>query len=332
MKKNVVMILILMACLITLDSYSQWTWTPQTGRFINIKRMPKETAELQVEYARSLFLQGDLKKALKETEKFINFYGQDPLADQNLFLRGEIKMAMGKWLESAKEFQKLVSNYPDSKLYEQAIKKQYEIGDKLYEKGLKKRSKWFSIFKGKPLKQAIEVYSMVVNNQPFMPGAAEAQYKIGLCHQARKEYIEATYEYRRVIENYSQSDWVDDARYSLAKCYYDSSLKPIYDQSRAELAVDAIDEFIRNFPEDSRCAELKEWRSKMRENIAEQKMIVARFYEKQREFDSARIYYQLVATKYSDTSFAEKANRWLEENPAKTSELRAQFEQETSKQ
>ncbi len=331
MKKFFMITLMVIICLLVVDSYAQWTWTPQTGRFINIKRMPKETAELQVEYARGLYLQGNYKQALKETDKFIEFYGQNPLADQNLFLRGEIKMAMGKWLESAKEFQKLVSNYPDSKLYEQAIQKQFEIGDKLYEKGLKKRSKFVSFFKGKPMKQAIEVYGMVVSNQPFMPRSAEAQYKIGLCHQARKEYIEAGYEYRRVIENYPQSDWVDDARYSLAQCYYDSALEPEYDQSRAQLAIEGIDEFIRNYPEDSRVAELKEWRQKMRNNIAEQKLLVARYYERQRRFDSARIYYQLLANEYSDTPFAEKANKWLQENPVQMSELRGQFEQETKK-
>ncbi|MGC8738407.1 MAG: outer membrane protein assembly factor BamD [Candidatus Hydrogenedens sp.] len=331
MKKYFIFVLVLASSLLVVDSYAQWTWTPQTGRFINVKRMPKETAELQIEYARSLYLQGNYKKALKETEKFFDFYGQDPLADQNLFLRGEIKMAMEKWLEAAKEFQKLVSGYPSSKLYEQAIQKQFEIGDKLYERGLKKRSKFLSFFKGKPLKHAIEVYGMVVSNQPFMPRSAEAQYKIGLCHHARKEYIEAGYEYRRVIENYPQSDWVDDARYGLARCYYESSLPPEYDQSRAELAIEAIDEFLKIFPEDTRVEELKGWRQKMRNNIAEQKLIVARYYEKQRKFDSARIYYQLISNQYTDTPSAEKANKWLQENPVKMSDLKTQFEQETKK-
>lgn len=327
MKKIFVLCVFVAISVSCADLLAQWTWTPQTGRFINLKRMPKETAELQLEYARSLYLQGDLKKALKETEKFIDFYGQDPLADQNLFLRGEIKMAMGKWLEAAKEFQKLISTYPGSTLYGEAVKKQFEIGDKLYEKGTQQKRKFFSIFKGKPLKQAIEVYGMVVSNQPFMPGSAEAQYKIGLCHHARKEYLEASFEYKRVIENYPQSEWVDDARYSLAKCYCDGSLHPIYDQSRSELAVEAIDDFIRAYPTDSRVEELKELRQTMRNKIAEQKYYIATFYERRREFQSARIYYQVVATQYADTPIAERAKRWLDENPVQVSEIKAQFEQ-----
>jgi hypothetical protein len=70
MKKRFVFVFVIMSFLLVWNSYGQWTWTPQTGRFINVKRMPKETAELQIEYARSLYMQGELKKALKETEKF----------------------------------------------------------------------------------------------------------------------------------------------------------------------------------------------------------------------------------------------------------------------
>jgi tetratricopeptide (TPR) repeat protein len=95
---------------------AQWTWTPQTGRWVNLKRMPKETAELQIEHARSLMVQGDYKRALRETEKFVQFYAGDPLSDQNQFLRGEIRMAQGNWMDAAKEFQQVIAGYPNTSI------------------------------------------------------------------------------------------------------------------------------------------------------------------------------------------------------------------------
>ena len=50
------------AILITTSAQAQWTWTPETGRFINMGNLPKETPELQVEYGRSLLVGGELKK------------------------------------------------------------------------------------------------------------------------------------------------------------------------------------------------------------------------------------------------------------------------------
>ncbi len=306
---------VILAASIPVMAHAQWTWTPQTGRFVNLKKQPRETPELQVEFARSLMLKGDYKRALHETTKFSTYFSDSPLADQNQFLRGEIKLAQGKLVEAAKEYQQVVSRYPSTSLYNDVIKKQYEIGDKLYEKGQANLHKKWRLFRKKPLKSAIEVYAMVIDNQPFTDAAAEAQYKVGLCHYVRKEYVEAAFEYRRVIEDYSTSEWVDDACFGLAQCYCDASRPSEYDQKPGQLAVNAIDDFKQRFPNDSRAASLDERRKEMRERIAGQRLATAKFYAKRRNFPSARVYYEIVAKDFSETSAAGKAQDWLSKNP-----------------
>ncbi len=319
MQKRIGRVAILVAALwlVPMLAHAQWTWTPQTGRFVNIKKLPRETAELQIEFARSKMLERDYKQALQETVKFRNYFGDSPLSDQNQFLRGEILFAEGKLLNAAKEFQAVVTQYPNTSMYDQVIKKQYEIGDMLYEQGKVKMNKKFRIFRKKPFKSAIEVYSMVITNQPFTDAAAEAQYKVGLCHQTRKEYTEAAFEYRRVVEDYASSDWVDDASFGLAMCYYEAARPAEYDQSPSELAVNAMDDFKRRFHQDERGATLDAKRKEMRDGIAAQRLKTGQFYAKRRDFDAARIYYQLVADKFADTGSAEKAQQWLSNNPAK---------------
>lgn len=293
---------------------AQWVWTPQTGRFVNVRRLPKETAELQIEHARSLMLAGDYRRALRETDKFFEFYSDDPLAAENLFLRGEIQMAQGNLMAAAQSFQQLIAAHPDTARYEDAIARQYEIGDRFYDRGVRRSEKRFRLFRNRPFKRAAEVYAMVVDNQPFTPEAAEAQYKIGLCHYARRQYIDAAFEYRRVIEDYATSDWVNDASHGLAMCYYRASLPPAYDQTPSELTVDAIDDFTSRFPTDQRVEEMQEIRVEMRESIAQQRLEIARFYERRREFPAAKIYYEQLMHEFADTSAAEIAAGWLEDN------------------
>lgn len=303
-----------MAVWLALPAMAQWTWTPQTGRWVNLKRMPKESAELQLEYARSLKIDGDYRRALKETDKFRQFYANDSLADENEFLRGEILLAMGKRMDAAKTFRNLLNTHPDTRRFDEAVRYLYQIGDEYYESGMKRMEKRFALFRKRPLKRAAEVYGMVVENQPFTAAAAEAQYKIGLSHQARKEYIEAAYEFRRVIEEYGGSDWVDDASFSLASSYVKGALKPEYDQSPSELAVEAIDDFIAWYPDDPRNEDLRAKRAAMRESIARQKLNVARYYERRREFGAAKLYYELIADSFADTPQAETARAWLDKN------------------
>lgn len=309
-----------LVCAVPLSAHAAWVWTPQTGRWINVAHLPKETAELQLEFARSLYLKGDYKKAMKETEKFDKYYADSELADQNQFLRGEIRLAEGKHVAAAKAFQTVIANYPQTELFDDVIAKQYEIGDYLYTLGEKKQAKrrYFPTFKKGPFKKAIEVYSMVIKNAPFTDAAAEAQYKIGLCHQAREEYVEAAFEYRRVIEDYPDSKWVVDATYGLAICYWKASLGPDYDQTPSKLAMEAIDDFARRTPAgDERLADLQEKREVLRENIAQHKLNTAHFYERRRDFRAARIYYNVTVNDYADTKAAEKAQKWLDSNPQK---------------
>lgn len=315
MRGQLLAVALLLGGLCAPSAHAAWTWTPETGRWVNEKRLPKETAQLQVEFARSLMLEGKYKRALEETNKFSKFYPNDDAADDNQFLRGEIRMKMGNYKGAAKEFQQVVKNYPNTELYQQAIAQQYVIGDHFYDEGQRKMQKKWALLKKRPLKRASEVYGMVIANEPFTPEAAQAQYKVGLCHYARKEYTEAAFEYRRVIEDYAASEWVDDASYGLAVCYYDGSLPPDYDQTNSMLAVRAIDEFKGQFGTDTRVADLDGKRGEMRERLAEGQLRQAGFYVKRREFGAARIYYELIAKDYADTSAAAKAQEWLSANP-----------------
>ncbi len=308
-------------------TFAQWTWTPETGRFVNMDSLPKETPELQVEYTRSLVVGGQLSKAMNETEKFTKFYPDTEYADDNQFLRGEIKLAQEEYVKAAEEFQQVISVYPESPLYDDVIANQYNIGDTLFEKGRKRTERtskgfrpWrpltrFNPFRRRPLKKAIDVYTIVIDNQPFTAAAAEAQYKTGLCYFTREEYIESSFEFRRVIEDYSESKWVREATFHLTRSYEEAALGPEYDQGPSKLAMGAIGNFVRRYPTDPRIAERQEVSEEMFETIAEQRYRTARFYEKRRRLDSARIYYEIVAGEFKGTQAAEKAEKWLAENP-----------------
>jgi outer membrane protein assembly factor BamD len=305
---------LLIGLLVAEAAQAQWVWTPQTGRWINMKRLPRETPELQLEYARSLLLDGDYNKALRECDKFDKFYGDSELSDQVQYLRGEIRLGQGKHMAAAQAFQQVLSAYPDTSLYDDAIDKQYEVADHYYDVGERRMDDRWRPFRKRPLKKAIEVYEMVIENQPFTETAAEAQYKVGLCHYTREEYIESAFEYRRVVEDYSGSEWVDDASYGLAQTYYDMSFPPEYDQTPSMLAIEAIDDFTSRFPSDERTTGMDEKRAEMRNRIAEQRLQTAAFYEKRRKFESARIYYEIIIEDFSDTPAAETAKAWLAEH------------------
>ena len=318
------------------SAFGQWTWTPETGRFVNLNNLPKETPELQIEHTRSLMVQGKYGQALDETVKFRNFYGDSEYADENQLLRGDIRAAQGDYVKAAQEYQAVITLFPGTEYYDDVIAKEYEIGDALYERGVERYAKtadrrWYEPWEyfppvrpKKPLRQATEVYGTVIDNQPFTPEAAEAQYKLGRCQFAQENYVEAAFEYQRVLEDYRGSEWLDEAAYDLAKCYELGSHPPPYDQSPTQLAINAIDDYTLTYPTADGVEELLAVRAEMEEKIAEQWFQTVRFYQSRSEFQSAQIYAQGILREYPNTQAAEKTRRWLEQNPA-TDRLREKF-------
>lgn len=304
-------VVVVILCSLQMEAVGQWVWSPQIGQIINLRNLPRETPELQIEHIRSLMLEGEYRQAMGETNLFMDYYSDSEYADENQFLRGEILYRWGRHHRAAQEFQQVVANYPASDLHEEVIERQYDIGDALYEEGLERLDRTFTWFRTQPLRQAIEVYNMVIDNQPFTAAAAEAQYKVGRCHQALDEYVEAAYEYRRLVEDYSGTEWVPEASYGLVASYYASTLPPAYDQSPSRLTINAIEDFIQRYPNDERVDELEETRQEMREKIAQQRLKTAQFYEKRRDFDSAHIYYEILVEEFADTEAADSAREWL---------------------
>lgn len=333
--RHVTALLIAGVVLAAQPSFAQWVWTPETGRFVNLGNLPKETPELQIEYTRSLMVEGKLNKAMDETDKFRRFYADSELADENQYLRGEIRLRQGEYVNASEEFQQVISQYPATELYDDVIAQQYEIGDALFEQGVQRMAKqrereWWQLQRyiparrKKQLRQAADVYSGVIDNQPFTAEAAEAQFKLGRVHMELENYVEAAFEFRRVLEDYRGSEWLDEASYNLAKVYEAGSHPPEYDQEPSQLAIDAAEEFLLTYPNDPQGEEMQQMKAEMREKIATQRYQAVRFYERRSEINAARIYAEGIVVEYPDTEAADHAREWLDSHPARET-ARARF-------
>ena len=288
-----------------------WVWTPETGRWVNPKNQPKETPEAQLEYASQLRLAGDYEEALGEYEKFFKFYPDSDLCPEAQFQIGELYEARGDYERASKEYQKVVSNWRASDLFDKVLEKQYEIADRFYQEEMA-RTRRFRLFRGRYLRRAIRIYEQVIENAPFGPAAAQAQYRIAECYFASGHYLEATYEYQKVLDEYPSSEWAGQAMYGLAMCYYEQALPAEYDQTIARKSVEQFRLFAGLYPDDPKTQEATQKIADLLEEMARQQLVVAAYYEKIQRPDSARVYYRTVVAKYPGTQAADEAKEKLE--------------------
>lgn len=283
-----------------------WIWTKETNKWTNPKYEPKDNPKSQLAYAIDFFNQGNYKKARVEFQRLINSYSKSAEAAEAQYYIGRCLEELGDPYAAFKAYQKVIDKYPFSERITEIIKKEYDIGEKLLEQ---KVSVWQYI--SGTQYPVMEVFRAVINNAPYSEYAPASYYKIGLFLKEMSSYSEAKEEFSKIVSEYPQSEWVERAKYQIALCDYKESLKPDYDQTSTKDAKEKFDEFVKANPETELSQQARDRIDKLREKEAESNYNIAKFYEKQKAYDSAKIYYQYVIKVYPDSVWADLSRERL---------------------
>ena len=95
--------------------------------------------------------------------------------------------------------------------------------------------------------ESLHVLEMFVDSFPRHPQAGQALTTIGRIHQTNQAWDEAIAAYRRVIAEFTNGDWVKEAKWSIAEC--------IINLSQWRQAMDGYASYLRDYPNDARKAE-----------------------------------------------------------------------------
>jgi outer membrane protein assembly factor BamD len=301
--KRILLSLFIIMALTSAPAYSYWIWTPKTGKWINPKNLPKDSPKEQFVYAKSFLDQKKYDEAKREFRKLLKAYPKSFEASEGQYFLGVIDQEQGNLYEAYLAFQKTIDKYPFSERIQEIIGLEYSIGEK-FMAGEKRKAMGITLPVDNP---AIEIFGKVVENSTYGPLAPKAQYKLALVLKGLQRYYEAEDEFNKVISRYPDSEWSTAARYQIATCRAALSKGPAYDQGSAQEAKEKFEEFVKDHPDAVLSLDAEKNISQLREKEAESSFNIARFYEKQKLFDSARVYYNEVINNYPESSWAPQA-------------------------
>jgi outer membrane assembly lipoprotein YfiO len=287
-----------------------WIWTPETGKWINPKYDVKPSPEDQLAYAHSFYGAGKYGEAKREYQKLLKVYPKAREAAEAQFYIGRVWEELKKYFEAVEAYQKVIDRYPFSDLGPKVVERQYFIANLLLE-GKGKDSHYASSLLGTDY-NVVEIFRKVIKNDPYGSYAPASQYKIGLFLLQKMEYQAARDEFEKTMNDYPDSKWAESARYQIAVADAKRSVKPQYDQNVTNIAVEGFKDFVKTNPESELSKEAKAEIDRLRVKEAENAFVVAKYYEKNKQVKAAKIYYQGVMDKYSDTNWAEKARKQIQ--------------------
>ena len=286
-------------------SHALWIWTPETGKFINPKMSVKSTPKEQLEYARSFIEIKKYPEALSELKKLIRHYPRAKEAPEAQYSMGQIYEEMNRSYDAYKAYQVVIDKYPFSERAGEIVELQYNIGNQLLE-GKNKHGKWMEAIIGGD-DRIITVFRSVIKNAPYGKFAAVSQYKIGLYLKEKGLYQEARDEFEKTANDYPTSDWAKAAKFQIAMSDSKRSSNVQHEQKVTDIALEGFQEFIKTHPDSELTPDAKEQVSRLRSKEAESNFLIAKFYEKQKNFKSARVYYKDIIDRYADTPWGPRA-------------------------
>lgn len=297
--KRMLLAFLILTALSASPASAYWIWTPKTGKWVNPKRVVKPTPKDQLDFAKSLYEAKKYEEAKREFNKLLHSYPKSVEAAESQYYLALIQEDEGNLYEAYKAYQKVIDKYPFSERIQEIIEREYKIAE-AFMSGKARRALAVE-------NPAIEIFGKVVENSSYGPLAAPAQYKLGLVLKGLLRYYEAEEAFSKVISNYPDSEWAEASKFQIASCRASLSRSPDYDQWATNEAKDKFEKFLKEHPDAALSREAEKNIEQLNQKEAESTYNIARFYEKQKAFDSARVYYNDTINNYPDTPWAVKA-------------------------
>jgi len=298
-----IVFIIILFCLNITPVFAYWIWTPKTGKWVNPKTATKPTPKEQFDFAKSLYDIKNYTEAIREFKKLLKHYPKSREAAEGQYYLGVIEEEQGNLYEAYQAYQKVIDKYPFSERIQEIIEREFKIGE-AFMSGKKRKAYGVTLPVENP---AIEIFSKVVENSTYGPLAPKAQYKLGLVLKGLSRYYEAEEAFNKVITNYPDSEWAAAAKFQVASCRAAVSRSPDYDQGAAKEAKEQFEEFLREHPDAVLSRQAEDNIAQLKEKEAESNYNIGLFYEKQKEYQAARVYYNDLLNNYPDSIWAAKA-------------------------
>lgn len=301
--RRIILCLCIIFALSVNPAYPFWIWTPKSGKWVNPKNLPKDTPKAQFDYAKSFYEEKKYEEAIREFKKLVRAYPKSFEASESQYYLGLTEEERGNLYEAYLAYQKVIDKYPFSERIKEIIEKEYAIAEKFIA-GYKRKALGMTLPVEDP---SIEILTKVVENSTYGPLASKAEYKLGLVLKGLQRYYEAEDAFNKVVSNYPDSEWVEPSKFQIAACRAAVSRGPDYDQGAMQEAKQKFEEFVKEHPDAVLSKEAENNIDKLKEKEAAASYNIAVFYEKQKAYKAARIYYENVMNNYSGSTWAVKA-------------------------
>ena len=270
----------------------------------------KKNAEEQFKLAQRYEADGDYKRAGASYRLVVRRFPRADIAAEAQFQSGQMLEKLGKLQSAFNEYQALVQKYPRSNDFEAALQAQYNIG-KAFLDG--KRVDIYGVPTLPSMGKAEEMFKKIVTNAPYGRVAPLAQFGIGQALEKEGSITATVNAYQQVVDRYPNSDVAPNAMYQIGYVYFQASRATGYDETAAVRAQEAFEDFLLKYPNSEKVPQAQDNLKVLQSRKTDNSYNIARFYDKQKNYKAAYVYYNEVLQQQPDSPDAAKAKQRMDQ-------------------
>ena len=265
--------------------------------------------------------EGNTKRAIKAYKSLVKRHPRDTLAAGALFRAAELQEQSHDYLRAAESFRQLVEKYPGSPHFDEAIEGQFRIGE-VYLAGKKLRI--LGIPFASSLERAVPIFASVVRTAPYGKYTARAQFDIGLVREKQGANDAAIEAYQAVVDKFPNEPIAVDAQYQIGYIWFHASKTGTKDIAAASKAKTAFQDFLFHYPNSEKAAQARADLGLLEQKQTSSSFEVAKFYDKQKYYRAAVIYYNEVIRQQPGSTESDRAKKRIDELRTKVGEAALQ--------
>jgi outer membrane protein assembly factor BamD len=233
----------------------------------------------------------------------------------------QLEEKTGDHLNAAGAYRVVVENYPRSPNFNEAIEAQFRIGE-MYLGG--KKLKILGIPVKSSMEKAIEIFAAIVRTAPYGRYTARAQFNIGLANEKQSNPEAAVLAYQSVVEKFPEDPVAADAQYQIGYLWFTAARKGTKDAKAAVNAKTGFQDFLFRYPKSEKAAQARDNLARLEGKQTVDALKIAKFYDKQKNYRAAVIYYNDVIRQQPGSPAGDEAKKRVEELRARVGDAALQ--------
>jgi outer membrane protein assembly factor BamD len=279
------------------------------------------TAQQLFDRAQTAERRGDLNGAIKSYRIIVKKHPRDAVAAGSAYRLGQLQEQTHRYLQAAEAYAVVCERYAKNEHFEDAVEAMFRIGES-YLSEYKTKVLGITIKSG--TEQAAQIFSMIIRVAPYGKYTARAQFDLGRAREKQGRNEAAIAAYQAVVEKFPDDPIAVDAQYQIGYIWSKASSSGTYDPAAANNAKIAYEDFLARYPHSEKAAQARQNLKKTESKQTSTAFDIAKFYDKQKQYRAAAIYYNEVIRQQPGSTEGEKAKKRISELKKKVGEQNLQ--------